>query len=279
MKEKLSEYLASLTDKEIKSLDLRSDAFGPLTVITSFAKILAHFGASQKSLQLEHFNLLHRVLKLSTYNGRMFALNEIMTQLNSTKQFYNESNKLSAKEAADWTKEALLPVMLRDSLHLKQYVERVVNVLIFMMDHDVLTTSDIDMIWNAKLGAHPAIILNIDDLFASIADKLSDNLLGYLLDKFRNMWLASDASKKDREQLLSLVKRLAEDPRIGDKILDLLWGMATGVDVSEEILNDTLQNLVKILDNRSVDRDKRKIRWLSKLAAEFKQRHFSSQCS
>ena len=89
-----------------------------------------------------------------------------MTQLNSTKQFYNDSNKLSPKEAADWTKEALLPVMLRDSLHLKQYVERCVNVLIFMMDHDVLTTSDIDMIWNAKLGAHPAIILNIDDLFA-----------------------------------------------------------------------------------------------------------------
>ena len=84
MKEKISEYLASLTDKEIKSLDLRSDALSPLTVITSYAKILAHFRASQKALQLEHFNLLHRVLKLSTYNGRMFALNEIMTQLNST---------------------------------------------------------------------------------------------------------------------------------------------------------------------------------------------------
>lgn len=270
MKDKISEYLASLTDKEIKSLDLRSDSLSPLTVITSYAKILAHFRAPQKALQLEHFNLLHRVLKLSTYNGRMFALNEIMTQLNSTKQFYSDSNKLSAKEAAEWTKEALLPVMLRDSLHLKQYVDRCVNVLIFMMDHDALTTSDIDMIWNAKLGAHPAIILNIDDLFASIADKLSDSLLGYLLDKFRNMWLASGASKKEREQLLGLVKRLAEDSRIGDKILDLLWGMATGVDVSEEILNDTLQNLVKILDNRSVNRDQRKIKWLSRLADEFK---------
>ena len=42
----------------------------------------------QKLIQLEHFNLLYRVLKVSNYNGRMFALNEIIHLLQQAK---NES--------------------------------------------------------------------------------------------------------------------------------------------------------------------------------------------
>lgn len=270
MKDKLSEYLASLTDNEIKTLDLRSDAIGPITAITSYSHILAHFRASLKAVQLEHFNLLHRVLKLSTYNGRMFALNEIMNQLNLTKSIAYD-HMLTAKESAEWTKDTLLPVMMRDSLHLKQYVERMSSVLIFMMEHDAFSTTDIDMIWRSKIGAHPAIILNIDDLLATIAERLDDSQLDHLLELFRQAWLRPDASKRDREQLLGLIRRLAEDVRMADKILNLLWRMATSVTISEEILNDTLQNLVKILEYRSSDKDQRKVKWLNRLADDFKK--------
>ena len=50
-------------------------------------KYLINMEREQKRIQLEHFNLLHRVLKVSNYNGRMFALNEIINLLQQGKDY------------------------------------------------------------------------------------------------------------------------------------------------------------------------------------------------
>ena len=109
----------------------------------------------------------------------------------------------------------LFLVLLHDSLHLQQYVERVSKVLQFMIEQNVLTNADLNMIWCAKLGVHPAIVSNVDSLLAKIACDLSDSQLDHLFNLFRSAWVAQEASRRDREQLLELVRRLAEDDRKG----------------------------------------------------------------
>ena len=164
--------------------------------------------------------------------------------------------------------------MLHDSLHLQQYVERVSKVLQFMIEQNVLSNADLNMIWEAKVGAHPAIVTNVDSLLAKIACDLSDSQLDHLFQLFRKAWVNEDASRRDREQLLDLVRRLAEDDRKGDmadRVLDVLWRMTTAITVSEEILNDTLHNIVKILDFGCLtDRERRRTLWLRRIVTELK---------
>lgn len=143
-----------------------------------------------------------------------------------------------------------------------------------MIEQNVLTNADLNMIWEAKVGAHPAIVTNVDSLLAKIASDLSDAQIDYLFQLFRTAWINEDASRRDREQLLELVRRLAEDDRKGDmadRVLDVLWQMTTAINVSEEILNDTLHNIVKILDFGSLtDRERRRTSWLKRIVTELK---------
>ena len=102
------ESLASMSDSDIKGLDTRSEVISPIAGITSYQSILEHFNASQKTIQQEHYNILYRVLKLSTYNGRMFALNEMISLLQNTKKAQNEF-ELNCNDVGEWAKDKILP--------------------------------------------------------------------------------------------------------------------------------------------------------------------------
>lgn len=59
------------------------------------------------------------------------------------------------------------------------------------------------------------------------------------------------ASKKQREKLLELIRRLAEDDKEGvmaQKVLGLLWNLAHSEDVPTDIMDQALTAHIKILD-------------------------------
>lgn len=61
----------------------------------------------------------------------------------------------------------------------------------------------------------------------------------------------TNASRKQREKLLELIRRLAEDDKDGvmaHKVLSLLWNLAHSDDVPTEIMDQALSAHVKILD-------------------------------
>ena len=84
-----------------------------LKAICAYQTILRHFDADeqlQKRIQLEQFNLLYRVIKVSTYNGRMYALNEIITLFQNANRGASFATELTASDLATWAKEkSLLP--------------------------------------------------------------------------------------------------------------------------------------------------------------------------
>lgn len=82
------------------------------------------------------------------------------------------------------------------------------------------------------------------------------------------------ANKKQRERLLELNRRLAEDDKNGvmaDKVLKLFWSLAHSPDIPPEVLDQALASHVKILDySCSQDKDAQKPIWLNKCVEELK---------
>lgn len=82
------------------------------------------------------------------------------------------------------------------------------------------------------------------------------------------------ANKKQRERLLELNRRLAEDDKNGvmaDKVLKLFWSLAHSPDIPPEVLDQALASHVKILDySCSQDKDAQKPVWLNKCVEELK---------
>jgi ubiquitin carboxyl-terminal hydrolase 9/24 len=83
------------------------------------------------------------------------------------------------------------------------------------------------------------------------------------------------ANKKQRERLLELNRRLAEDDKNGvmaDKVLKLFWSLAHSPDIKGEVLDQALASHVKILDySCSQDKDLQKPIWLKKCVDELKE--------
>lgn len=75
------------------------------------------------------------------------------------------------------------------------------------------------------------------------------NPLDSVLPLVQASW--TNASKKQREKLLELIRRLAEDDKDGvmaHKVLNLLWNLAHSDDVPVDIMDQALSAHIKILD-------------------------------
>lgn len=166
----------------------------------------------------------------------------------------------------------MLEIVLRDSLHQPQYVEKLEKILRFVIKERALSLKDLDAVWAAQAGKHEAIVKNVHDLLAKLAWDFSADQLDHLFECFQNSW--TSASKRQRERLLELIRRLAEDDKDGvmaHKVLTLFWNLAHAEDVPTEIMDQALSAHVKILDySCSQERDAQKTVWLDKCVDELK---------
>lgn len=83
------------------------------------------------------------------------------------------------------------------------------------------------------------------------------------------------ANKHQRERLLELIRRLAEDDKSGvmaHKVLKLFWTLAHSLEMPKEVMEQALTAHVKILDySCAQERDAQKTIWLAKCVDELKQ--------
>lgn len=146
------------------------------------------------------------------------------------------------------------------------------KILRFIIKERALSLSDLDAVWAAQVGKHEAIVKNVHDLLAKLAWDFSAEQLDHLFECFQNSW--TSASKRQRERLLELIRRLAEDDKDGvmaHKVLTLFWNLAHAEDVPTEIMDQALTAHVKILDySCSQERDAQKTVWLDKCVDELK---------
>lgn len=99
--------------------------------------------------------------------------------------------------------------------------------------------------------------------------------LTYQMFLFYNLQSSmTTANKRQRERLLELIRRLAEDDKNGvmaQKVLKLFWTLAHSQEIPPEVLDQALAAHVKILDySCSQERDAQKVVWLDKCVVELK---------
>ncbi|KAF2881719.1 hypothetical protein ILUMI_24454 [Ignelater luminosus] len=275
--------LDKLTDDELKREAKNETKSDIVSAIIKSSKNLAMRVSNQEELirTLEGFRLkmILRQLQISSFNGKMNALNEINKVISSVTYYPNrhhgieEEEYLTPERMAKWINEnRVLEIVLRDSLHQPQYVEKLEKILRFVIKERALSLSDLDAIWSAQVGKHEAIVKNVHDLLAKLAWDFSPEQLDHLFECFQSSW--TSASKRQRERLLELIRRLAEDDKDGvmaHKVLTLFWNLAHAEDVTTEIMDQALAAHVKILDySCSQERDAQKTVWLDKCVDELK---------
>ena len=89
----------------------------------------------------------------------------------------------------EWIQEnTVLDIVLRDSLHQPQYVEKLEKIIRFMIKEKALTLPDLDRIWLAQAGKHEAIVKNVHDLLAKLAWDFTPEQLDHLFECFQVGW-------------------------------------------------------------------------------------------
>ncbi|XP_066267004.1 ubiquitin carboxyl-terminal hydrolase 9X-like isoform X4 [Branchiostoma lanceolatum] len=278
-------FLDGLTDEELKKEAKNEAKNDQLSQIIKALKCLASRVPNQeetmKNLEMFRLKMILRLLQISSFNGKMNALNEVNKVIASVSYYTHrhsgmeEDEWLTAERMAEWIQQNnVLSIVLRDSLHQPQYVEKLEKILRFVIKEKALTMGDLDNIWAAQAGKHEAIVKNVHDLLAKLAWDFSPEQLDHLFDCFKESW--KDASKKQREKLLELIRRLAEDDKDGvmaHKVLNLLWNLAHSEDVPTDIMDQALSAHIKILDyscSQVPDRDAQKTQWIDRFVDELK---------
>ncbi|XP_028290960.1 ubiquitin carboxyl-terminal hydrolase 9X isoform X4 [Gouania willdenowi] len=280
--EMVPQFLENLTDEELKKEAKNEAKNDALSMIIKSLKNLASRVPGQeetvKNLEIFRLKMILRLLQISSFNGKMNALNEVNKVISSVSYYTHrhspeEEEWLTAERMAEWIQQNhILSIVLRDSLHQPQYVEKLEKILRFVIKEKALTMQDLDNIWAAQAGKHEAIVKNVHDLLAKLAWDFSPEQLDHLFDCFKASW--TNASKKQREKLLELIRRLAEDDKDGvmaHKVLNLLWNLAHSDDVPVDIMDQALSAHIKILDySCSQDRDTQKIQWIDRFIEELR---------
>lgn len=284
------QLLNNLSDDELKREAKPEGRNDLINGIIKSARCLTSRLSNQESLikELEMFRLkmILRLLKISSFNGKMSALNEInkilfafsyyprQSQMSMCTQGDDEIDWLSADKIVKWIKESnVLGIVLHDSLHQPQYVDKLEKILRFLIKEKALTQGDLDAVWQAQAGKHEAIVKNVHDLLAKLAYDFNTEQLDHLFGCFQASM--KSANKHQRERLLELIRRLAEDDKSGvmaHKVLKLFWTLAHSLDMSKEVMEQALTAHVKILDySCAQERDAQKTIWLAKCVEELKQ--------
>lgn len=274
-------FLEKLTDEELKKEaknESKNDALS--TIVKLSLNLISHLPGEEettKSLEMFRLKMIHRLLQISSFNVKMNALNELNKVL-SNLSYYSHGHNIvgnsevhSAARMAQWIKEnRVLQIVLRDSMHQPQYVEKLEKIIRFIIKEKALTLQDLDCLWAAQCGKHEAIVKNVHDLLAKLAWDFSPEQLDHLFSHFRSSWV--NAARKQRERLLELIRRLAEEDKDGvmaHKVLHLLWSLAHSEHLPNELMDQALSAHTKILDcSCSQDRDTQKKNWLDQCVDE-----------
>lgn len=188
-------------------------------IVKSVRRLASTLVGEEKCIRdLETFRLkiILRLLQVSSFNGKMNALNEVNKVVASVS--YLSQKQHSAQSISDgemywltterlavfyflyslftkpliifffqlWIKESdVLGIVLRDSLHQPQYVEKLEKIIRFLIKEHALSLQDLDNLWRAQCGKHEAIVKNVHDLLAKLAWDFSPEQLDHLFESFQ----------------------------------------------------------------------------------------------
>ncbi|RNA29124.1 putative ubiquitin carboxyl-terminal hydrolase FAF, partial [Brachionus plicatilis] len=289
-------FFEKLSDEDIAKECKSENKNDSISSVIKWLKLLATRVKDQqdlcRNLEILRLKTILRILKFASFNGKMNALNEVNKVISnityniqmgtssvsssscSSRLEGHEEEWLTSERMATWIQENdVLDIVLRDCMHQPQYVEKLEKILRFLIKEKALTLKDLDKIWESQLGKHDAIEKNVHDLLSKLAWDFSPEQLDHLFSCFQKSW--TNATRKQREKLLDLIRSLSEDDKEGvmaNKVLDLLWNLSHSEDAPTEIIDQAVSAHVKILDySCSSDKEAQKLKYLEKCIDQLKE--------
>ncbi|XP_012882196.1 PREDICTED: probable ubiquitin carboxyl-terminal hydrolase FAF-X [Dipodomys ordii] len=208
--EMVPQFLENLTDEELKKEAKNEAKNDALSMIIKSLKNLASRVPGQeetvKNLEIFRLKMILRLLQISSFNGKMNALNEVNKVISSVSYYTHrhgnpeEEEWLTAERMAEWIQQNnILSIVLRDSLHQPQYVEKLEKILRFVIKEKALTLQDLDNIWAAQKSYHE----DYDPQTVRLGSRYSHvqevqerlNFLRFLL-KDGQLWLCAPQAKQ-----------------------------------------------------------------------------------
>nr|CAH8876530.1 unnamed protein product [Trichobilharzia regenti] len=247
-------YLPRISDDQIKKESKKGARYDFIAGLKLTLYILLKRMPSSKEEDIERaeilcFGLIYRFFQLSSFSGKMNTLNELIRLLAVC-----SDNLLGIGQ---WIKDnKLLKLLLVENLHQPQYVEKVEEVIRFMIRKSLLTSSDLDTIWESQIDKHETIVKNVFKMLTHLALEFSMDQLNYLFNRFKQNW--NKAAKRQRECLINLISTLAEQDKDGvmmQKILDLLWEWSTSINTTSYAAIDGGGNVRLSTSNNDDDDD------------------------
>lgn len=205
-----------------------------------------------------YLSLILKLLKSDSYNGVMYALNEIKRLIDATRALpasanYTPSERphetITAPVLSAWVIDnEIVPLLFKARLHQAQYVTKLEDVLRFLVNEQRLTLDHLDLIWQSQENKHESIVSNIFDLLARLAFTFEPAHLDHLFTRFQAGW---GGTGRAMERMLGFVQRLAAEDSEGNmanKVLQLLWSMARDTTTTSELSQTALnahRNILK----------------------------------
>ncbi|CAB3998099.1 probable ubiquitin carboxyl-terminal hydrolase FAF-X, partial, partial [Paramuricea clavata] len=155
----VQKFLDDLTNEELKKEtknESKSDSLSSIIkALKSLAAKLPKGEDVGKDLETFRLKMIFRLLQVSSFNGKMNALNEINKVISSVSYYsqrhMDDEEWLTADKMAEWIHENdVLSIVLKDNLHQPQYVEKLEKIIRFVIKEKALTLKDLDNIWSAQ---------------------------------------------------------------------------------------------------------------------------------
>lgn len=238
----------------------QNECVNPLATAMKVLKLQLQPGlATATAMDQFYLSLILKLLKSNSYNGVMYALNELKHLIDSTRP-YNVNSSHPAPERPHETVTAavlgawlidndIVQLLFKERLHQAQYVSKLEDLLRFLVTEKLLTNEHLDLIWKSQENKHESIVSNIFDLLARLAFTFDTTHLDHLFTCFQASW---GGTSRAMERLLEFVQRLAAEDtegKMANKVLQLLWTMARDTTTTTELMQAALNAHRSILQH------------------------------
>uniref|UniRef100_A0A061RL24 Ubiquitin carboxyl-terminal hydrolase 9/24 n=2 Tax=Tetraselmis sp. GSL018 TaxID=582737 RepID=A0A061RL24_9CHLO len=253
-------YVRELLDSDIEELSMRGADFtyssASLLLMTAFDILERHLGsllANKKVCEIQRC-FIAKMLSSSNFNKHLSAVRETLKLLRRCHDLRSVDGGASLKENLNWLNaQSIVKLMLRGSLHQKQFVDQVQHILKYMLQEGLMTVEHLDILWSVteKADTFETVKNNIYGLLVELAFDFSAGQLDLLFRKFE---AAQCRPASDRIRMAQLLLRIAQSDEkavMGGRVVGLLWSIVAAKDAPPEVTGiSALPEAVRLYERR-----------------------------
>ena len=208
-------------------------------------------------------NIAEKLLTSKKFNVKMNGIKEIGKLCDEAAKMRYRSTAAASDEPMQWLhadrmiiwlrEKGVVDNVLKSSLHIKEYVNGLEDIVRFLVQHNALENGELTAIWDAQVGQYIEIVRNVQGMLGRLARNFNPEHLAHLLSCFKRSWAELSAGATGASALVDMLKfitNLAKDDTDGAmarEVLELLWNLVGDETAPRTTIPLALRAVVEIL--------------------------------